>query len=122
MSRLAFSREHRLARRPDFVHCYTGGRRFFSRHFVLFAAARPDAALPWRLGLAVTKKTGSAVWRNRVRRLLRECVRLLRPGVSSGFDLVLVPRRGLDPRKLTLERVRAEVLPLLQGARVLPGR
>jgi ribonuclease P protein component len=119
INRLGFSPEHRLRRRPDFVHCYTGGRRFFSRNFVLFVIARPDAALPWRLGLAVTRKTGSAVWRNRVRRLLRECIRLLRPGVRSGFDVVVVPRRGLDPRRLTLEGVRAEIFPLLQGARVL---
>lgn len=119
ISRLSFSREHRLGQRPDFVRCYTGGRRFFSRCFVLFAAERPDSALPWRLGLAVTRKTGSAVRRNRLRRLLRECVRLLQPGVRSGVDFVLVPRRGLDPRKLTLDGVRAEVLPLLRGARLL---
>ncbi|MDR1360302.1 MAG: ribonuclease P protein component [Deltaproteobacteria bacterium] len=116
---MSFSPEHRLTRRPDFVHCYSRGRRFFSRNFVLFAVRRPDAVLPWRLGLAVTRKTGSAVRRNRVRRLIRECVRLLRPEVRSGFDLVVVPRRGLDPRGLTLEAVRAEVLPLLQGARLI---
>ncbi|MDR2161975.1 MAG: ribonuclease P protein component [Desulfovibrio sp.] len=119
MNCLGFPRDHRLPDRPDFVRCYHNGRRFFSRNFVLFVARRPDAVLPWRLGLAVTKKTGSSVRRNRVRRLLRECIRIQGLGLRSGVDLVLTPRRGFDPRGFTLDRVRAEILPLLRGAQLL---
>ena len=102
--------------RPDYVRCYNSDRRFFSRNFVLFVAKRTDAALPWRLGTAVTKKTGSAVWRNRVRRLIKESFRLAQHAVRPGYDFVVVPKRGLNPRTLSLADVSAELLFLLRGA------
>lgn len=73
--------------------------------------------MPWRLGMAVTKKTGSAVRRNRVRRLIRECFRLERADVEPGFDYVVVPKRGLDPRTLTLAVAREQLVPLLRAHR-----
>lgn len=73
--------------------------------------------MPWRLGMAVTKKTGSAVRRNRVRRLIRECFRLERAGVEPGFDYVVVPKRSLDPRTLTLAVTREQLVPLLRAHR-----
>lgn len=82
----------------------------------MFANPRDDGAAPWRLGLAVTKKTGSAVWRNRVRRLIRECFRLEQDIVPSGFDYVVVPKRSLDPRSLTMAALRPEITGLLRSA------
>lgn len=53
-----------------------------------------------RLGLTVTKKLGSAVVRNRIRRRLREAARLVFPGnASPGFDYVAIAR----PVALTAE-------------------
>ena len=75
--------------------------------------------MPWRLGMAVTRKTGSAVWRNRVRRLIRESFRLEQALVPEGYDYVVVPKRRLAPRSATLAMVRAELAPLL---RALPAR
>ena len=58
--------------------------------------AREDAgdAEP-RLGLAVPRSVGSAVARNRVKRLLREAWRELLPTVPGGQDYVLAARPGL---------------------------
>ena len=69
--------------------------------------------------MAVTKKTGSAVWRNRVRRLVRECFRLAQEQVVEGYDYVVVPKRRLAPRVATLASVSAELVPLL---RAIPER
>ncbi len=65
--------------------------------------------------MAVSKKTGSAVWRNRVRRLIKECFRIRQKDVPLGFDFVVVPKKILNPRILTLGIVEQEILPLLQS-------
>lgn len=119
---MKFGRERRLTERPDFLRCYETGRRFFSSGFVLFAAKRGDGGRLWRLGLAVTKKTGSAVWRNRVRRLVRECFRLEQEQVPGGYDYVVVPKRGLAPRTLNLDLVREDLLPLLRSLAKKTGK
>ena len=48
-----------------------------------------------RLGLAVPRSVGTAVARNRVKRLLREAWRELLPNVPAGNDYVLAARPGL---------------------------
>lgn len=71
--------------------------------------------MPWRLGMAVTKKTGTAVRRNRVRRLIRECFRLEQARVESGYDYVVVPKRNLDPSLLNLSLAKEQIIRLLRA-------
>lgn len=59
---------------------------------VLTAAPAPDGAGSTRMGITVSRRVGSAVIRNRVKRRLREILRLLYPRIRSGWDLVLVVR------------------------------
>ena len=83
----------RLKRRADFIAAATG-LRARAEAFVLQARDRRDRNAS-RVGLTVTKKTGSAVERNRVRRRLRAVARAVvaRAG-RPGFDYVLVARRS----------------------------
>lgn len=110
----SLSREHRLTRRPEFQLCYEAGRRYFSRNFVLFVLRRTEDTARWRMGCAVTKKTGNAVRRNRVKRVLREFFRLYGQNLPA-FDLVVVPKRRLDPASVTLALVLSELGPLLSA-------
>jgi len=83
----------RLRQRKDFLAA-AGGLKVPSAAFVLQARDRSDAA-PARIGFTVSRKVGNAVERNRVRRRLRELVRL-KPGdaLRPGHDYVLVGRRA----------------------------
>lgn len=89
-------RRNRLSRSKDFDTVYRRGRSASSRYLVLHWFPRdgdPDGEP--RLGLAVPRSVGSAVARNRVKRLLRESWRELLPMVPAGQDYVLAARPGL---------------------------
>ncbi|WP_224002949.1 ribonuclease P protein component [Aureimonas sp. SA4125] len=71
------------------------GRRLNGPLFFIEARDRQDGAEA-RLGLTVTRKVGNAVERNRIRRRLREAVRLeCGADMAEGFDFVVVARRDL---------------------------
>jgi ribonuclease P protein component len=83
----------KLRKRADFLGVATGPRAPATA-FVLQTGVRADDG-PARVGFTVSKKVGNAVERNRVRRRLREIVRLSDAGrFRAGNDYVLVGRRA----------------------------
>jgi len=90
----------RVRRRPDFERAYSSGVRIHARFMTLFVVANGGTAT--RLGVAATRKLGSAVDRNRAKRLAREVFR--RHKIGGGLDIVIVPRREmLDASFASLE-------------------
>jgi ribonuclease P protein component len=87
-----FSKEERLKRQQDFGFVFSEGKTVADRWLVLHA--RPNGLNYNRLGLAVGKKHGPAVARNRLKRLLREAYRTQKPDLPQGYDLVMVPRKN----------------------------
>jgi ribonuclease P protein component len=71
-----------------------------------------------RVGVAAGKTVGTAVYRNRAKRLLREVMRGLIPDIAPGLDLILIARPALV--SATLEDTQRALLNLLQRAKVLP--
>jgi ribonuclease P protein component len=89
-------RSHRLSRSRDFDAVYRHGRSVSTRFLVLYRFNREDGADgEVRLGIAVPKKIGGAVTRNRIKRRLREAWRELLPSVDQGTDYVLLVRPPL---------------------------
>ena len=83
----------RLRRRKDFLAAATGVSAP-TPGFVVQERQRGDGG-PARVGFTISKKVGGAVERNRVRRQLREIVRLsAATGLHAGSDYVVVGRRA----------------------------
>ena len=83
----------RLRQRADFLAAATG-TKVPAAAFVLQARKRAEEGQV-RIGFTVSKKVGNAVVRNRVRRRLREIVRLTdHDRLQSGHDYVLVGRKA----------------------------
>ncbi len=90
----------RLKRRQDFVAAAKGGYAAMPS-MVVQARDRKDE-FPPRVGFTATKKLGNAVVRNRVKRRLREIVRLgLAQMARPGFDYVLIGRAPAQTRTFT---------------------
>ncbi len=89
----SFGKDRRLLRRAEYLETYATGRRYVGRWLVLFA--REGACARARLGVTVTRKSGSAVVRNRLRRRLRELFRRTAE-LPSAVDLVVNVRPGAE--------------------------
>jgi ribonuclease P protein component len=87
-------RRYRLTRSHDFDAVYRRGRSVSTRFLVLYWFPREDGAEDPRLGLAVPRRVGPAVARNRVKRRLREVWRSRLAAIPPGRDYVLVVRPG----------------------------
>jgi len=83
----------RLRQRTDLLAAASGAKSTATA-FVLQARKRSDDG-PARVGFTVSKKVGNAVERNRVRRRLREVVRVAGSNrIRTGHDYVLIGRRA----------------------------
>ena len=85
----------RLKSRPQFLAVQKGEKRR-GRNFLLEVLDRHEPETAARAGFTVTKKQGNAVERNRMRRRLKEAVRL-KAGFAMlpGHDYVVVARRDV---------------------------
>jgi len=90
-----FPKSARLLKRREFRQVYETGTPYRNTGFHVFVLRRAESAAPTRIGLTATRGLGNSVQRNRVRRSGRECFRLLRPHLKSGFDLVVNFHRRL---------------------------
>jgi ribonuclease P protein component len=86
----------KLRWRRDFLRAAASGVERQSRAFKLQTAKRPQDDLgPARFGFTVTKKIAGAVGRNRIRRRLKEALRISGALVArEGHDYVFVARRA----------------------------
>jgi ribonuclease P protein component len=89
-------RRHRLSRSRDFDAVYRQGKSVSTRALVLYWFERhDDAEADPRVGIAVPRKVGAAVVRNRVKRQLREAWRMQLERVTPGRDYIVLARPGL---------------------------
>jgi ribonuclease P protein component len=103
-----FPRSARLLRHADFERVYKLGRRHFSASMTVFYWQRMEAGAGdaksaeaksvvagLRVGFTVSRALGGAVVRNRLKRRLREAVRLTWPAAAANADVVINPKKSL---------------------------
>jgi ribonuclease P protein component len=103
-------RSARLRKHADYQRVYRESRRYSSTSMSYFFRARPNeesAGAQPRVGLTAGRVLGGAVERNRIRRRMREAVRLHLSELPSHVDVVLHPRKMV--LEMEFERLEREV-------------
>ena len=109
----------RLRNATDFERVRREGRSH-AHPFVVLISCRsnpPDA--PSRCGFAAGRSVGTAVARNRAKRLLREALRAREAQLPAGWELVLIARA--PAARVRLAEVQAAVDAVLRRAGLLVG-
>lgn len=102
-------RRSRIRTRSDFQVVFSRGRRCSTQH--IRAVIYPNSGEWSRIGMAVSRKVGNAVVRNRLKRRLREIFRIHRDQAPEPTDFVFIPRPGCSD--LSFEDLSSEVVTLI---------
>jgi len=107
---MSFGAADRLHRSAEFLRLQRRGIRLQAKHFVLYAGRIESLnSAHKRLGITVSRRVGNAVVRNRVKRHVRECFRLmLRERIEDGISIVVIALAGAGNLERTA--INAELL------------
>jgi ribonuclease P protein component len=115
-------RKFRLTRSEDFKRVRRFGKSY--AHPLVVLIVQRSEHLHVRVGVAAGKAVGTAVTRNRAKRLLREAIRTMMPGITvwsqnnaSGLELILIERAGIS--SASLQDTCQALQNLLQRAQII---
>jgi len=87
-----FPKDLRIRRRSEYLEIQDKGVKVHGRGFLGLLVRRPDDRAA-RLGITTTRRLGTAVVRNRTRRLVREAFRRGLMALPAGLDMVIVAKK-----------------------------
>ena len=122
--RFGLSKMERIKKKNEFSRVYNSGKIIYSNSRKLKAIfyLGKSESRSIKVAFAISKKAGNAVWRNRLRRLLREVYRLNKDILSNcNFSLLIVfspitLNKKANP-KLFLRDVETDMINLLEKLR-----
>lgn len=104
----------KIKKNREFTSIYNNSKKVYTRYIIIFI--QENKKNEQRFGFVASKKTGNAVQRNRIKRLLREAVRLNRDKFKENTNYILVGKSVLKEKLSTLSYRNIEE-DLLKGLR-----
>jgi len=101
----------RLRKNYQFIRVYKRGRFFKGKYLILYILT--NGVTTSRVGISISRKFGSSVRRNKMKRFIRECYQSYQDEVTTGYDLVFVVRNGIKNDVPSYHVVKKEVKDLL---------
>lgn len=71
------------------------------------------------LGIAVSKKAGNSVYRNKVKRLIRENYRLLEDNIRVGYSFVILCNKNIDKKNIDFNIIKKDMENIFNKANIL---
>jgi len=125
LKNFSLGRNERVKKKNDFEKVYSAGKVFYSSELLIKSiyTIDPDANLfGVKIAVAVSKKAGNAVWRNRIKRLIKESYRKNKISINKRADqkavsvmIIFSPNRLSEARnkKIIYKEVEDKVVELI---------
>ena len=84
----------RIRKTSEFESVYQSGKSYANKYYVIYMS-KNDLGIN-RLGVSVSKKVGNSVVRHRIKRLVKESIRLHEEMFNSGLNIVVIVRKGAE--------------------------
>lgn len=108
-------RSDSLKRKKEFRYTYRVGKN--TGHRLLALVHAKSRLTEPRIGFSVSKKLGTAVTRNRIKRRMREAVTPLIPCIRGNVNVIFIAREPI--KEAAFEDIRTTMQSLLQRAGLL---
>lgn len=125
MENFSLNRSERVKKKNDFEKVYSSGKVLYSSELLIksiYTINLNENFLGVKIGVAVSKKAGNAVWRNRIKRLIKESYRLNKVSIvekasknNVGVMIIFSPNRLSELRNKTifLKDIKEKVVELI---------
>lgn len=71
------------------------------------------------LGLAISTKAGTAVERNRIKRLIRENYKNIEEKIKIGYEMVFLLNKNVDVHELTYKKIELDFDSILKKSEII---
>ncbi|MDO5028170.1 MAG: ribonuclease P protein component [Bacillota bacterium] len=102
----------------DFKKAYSKGKSYGNRNLVLYV--RKNNLAYTRVGFTVSKKVGTAVVRNKIKRRLREIFREYEDSIKEGYDLIFIVKRNVPD--ISFQQLRSAFFHILKISKMVNNK
>lgn len=101
----------------EFKNLFSKGRFYYGENIHFYI--KKSSSSTNKLGIAISRKQGKAIRRNRIKRLIRENYKEFESNIQSGTQILIVVNRKKDLKDITFYDVQEDFYRTLKKAEIL---
>ncbi|MGF3066447.1 ribonuclease P protein component [Facklamia sp. P12945] len=109
-------KEYRVKSDKDFQRVFHQGNSTANRQLVIYTYSKPGQK-HFRVGLSVSKKLGNAVFRNQIKRYLRQALHEVEDMVIPEVDFLLIARKDICDKDL--KQIKKSIIHVMKKAKII---